>query len=130
MQLIIASHGEMALGVHKTLSMLVGERDNIHAICAYVKGCSFNEECQRILDKYPDEVICIACDLTGGSVFQNACRFANERIHVLGSINLVLLMELVMKNNVDVQECHHMLEQAKEHMQLFEKKEINEELFF
>lgn len=130
MQIILASHGGMAEGMYDTLCMLMGKQKNVHYICAYVDDLPFEDTCADLLNVYPEEPICILCDLFGGSVYQSAIRYGNERIHVFGSINLALLLELVYKDDLDDAMCEKLLHDARNHMTYHQQKQDYIEDFF
>lgn len=98
---IIATHGHMAYGMSTTLSMLIGEQENLTIINAYTEECKDpTPEFEKIIEENPDDDIVIMTDLFGGSVNNNAMVMTkNERVHVVTGINLAVVISIVMSDS-------------------------------
>ena len=95
---IIATHGHMAYGIGTTLSMIVGEPENLTIINAYTEECGDpTPEFKKVIDENPDDDIVIMTDVFGGSVNNNAMALtSNKRVHVVTGANLALVISIVM----------------------------------
>ena len=98
---IIATHGHMAYGINTTLSMLIGEQENLTIINAYTDECKDPvPEFEKIIEENPDDDIVIMTDLFGGSVNNNAMQMIkSERVHVVTGINLAVVISIVMSDS-------------------------------
>lgn len=98
---IIATHGRMAYGINTTLSMLVGEQENLTVINAYTEECKAPmPEFERIIKENPEDDIVIMTDLLGGSVNNDALLLTkNERVHVVTGVNLAFVISIVMSDS-------------------------------
>ena len=97
---IIATHGHMAYGIGTTLSMIVGEPENLTIINAYTEECGDpTPEFKKVIDENPDDDIVIMTDVFGGSVNNNAMSLtSNKRVHVVTGANLALVISIVMSD--------------------------------
>lgn len=69
-QYIFASHGTLASGVLNSVELILGKRDNIETLCAYVEeGVDLSQQVDALMAKIPaeDEVI-VLTDIFAGSV--------------------------------------------------------------
>ncbi len=113
-QYIIATHGHMASGIHNSIEILLGNKENIYSIDCYVDDKDVEKEIKDITEiKYPNEDILIFTDLYGGSVNQIATRIANDRIHVVTGINLALVLELITLDKITPEDINAAIEGAK-----------------
>lgn len=117
---IIATHGSMASGVKHTLSILIGEKENLLFIDAYTNNIPLEEQIHQLLSCIPEsDSIVIFTDLTGGSVNQTVLRFLGDtRIHVISGFNLALILELMLTADEEAleQSILSSIELAKEQM--------------
>lgn len=97
---MIACHGQMAQGVVSALKIIIGERENISYLNAYVEGTELAKDIRRYFDELPtgDEVI-ILTDLYGGSVNQELFSYGQRsNVQLVSGFNLALVLELALSD--------------------------------
>lgn len=95
---LIATHGEMASGIASTIQLLVGERDDITYIDAYVKDDFIAEEVKQFFNTYAEDDILVFTDLLAGSVNRELMLYVGERVHIIAGFNLPLLLECLLSD--------------------------------
>lgn len=100
MRYVIACHGEMASGIKKTIEMLIGKRENLYCLTAYVNSQDFHTEVKQLLDSFPpDEMIYVFTDIFGGSVNQTILPFLNcYKIQLISGMNLPLILDFILRD--------------------------------
>lgn len=98
-QYIFASHGTLASGVLHSAELILGKRDNVMTLCAYVdEGVDLSQQVDALMAKIPagDEVI-VLTDIFAGSVNNEFVRYlSRDGFHLLAGINLPLVIDLFM----------------------------------
>ncbi|MGY5238319.1 PTS sugar transporter subunit IIA [Clostridium tertium] len=100
-KLVVVGHGNFPSGVLSSVSLLVGENENIIGLDLDVNETheGFENKLKEILDNN-DKVIVLA-DLTGGAPHQIAARLILESSklnqYIISGINLALVVDLAMK---------------------------------
>ena len=93
-QIIIASHGGLALGMKKTVEFFGGT--NIEYIEQTMTDTGFNNNAKEMLEKYKEYNCIVFTDLYGGSVNQCFYRLLNDYSFLLVTgMNLAVIMECV-----------------------------------
>lgn len=93
-QIIIASHGGLALGMKKTVEFFGGT--NIEYIEQTMTDTGFNNKAKEMLEKYKEYNCIVFTDLYGGSVNQCFYRLLNDySFHLVTGMNLAVIMECV-----------------------------------
>ncbi len=93
MHYLIATHSLMAEGLADAAKLLIGQRDDISIITAYVDNDNFEKEFYEKLDTILDEYIIVLTDLLGGSVNQVVTKYrGSKRLEIITGVNLALLM--------------------------------------
>lgn len=99
-QIIIASHGGLALGMKKTVEFFGGS--NIEYLEQTMTDTGFNEKAREILEKHKHKNCIVFTDLYGGSVNQIFYRLLNDYdFHLVTGMNLSVIMECVFAS-VDI----------------------------
>ncbi|MDO4378129.1 MAG: PTS sugar transporter subunit IIA [Erysipelotrichia bacterium] len=117
MKYIIASHGKMAWGMKKTIEMLIGEREDLFALTAYVESQDFLVEVKTLLKKFAkDELIYIFTDILGGSVSQTIAMILSEyNIQLISGVNLPLVLQIILRDeSLSDEEIDKLVEQARQ----------------
>ncbi len=117
MKYVIASHGEMAQGMKKTIEMLIGEKENLFALTAYVESQDFLTEVETLLKRFlKDEPIYIFTDILGGSVSQTIAAFLNKyKIQLISGMNLPLVLQIILcEEMLSDEEIEKLIEQARQ----------------
>ncbi|MHC5227819.1 PTS sugar transporter subunit IIA [Enterococcus sp. LJL99] len=117
--IILASHGELALGMKQTASVIIGENDNIIAFSAYgEQDLPIKESLiQTVKHHYLNNKIYIVTDILGGSVNTEAMQLTNEfpEITVLSGMNLPLIISLATKTTkISVEELDLILSESRQ----------------
>lgn len=99
-QILCMSHGPLAKGMIETLSIIVGDLDNIDFRCAYVDG---NNDVEMIIDDYLKESMgnetIVVTDIFGGSINNEWLRRLPDlsKVYLISGMNLSLLVDLYLK---------------------------------
>ena len=99
-QILCMSHGPLAKGMIETLSIIVGDLDNIDFRCAYVDG---NNDVEMIIDDYLKESMgnetIVVTDIFGGSINNEWLRRLPDlsKLYLISGMNLSLLVDLYLK---------------------------------
>lgn len=102
--ILLISHGEMALGTKKAVEMIVGDVSNLHALCLSENidiqtfRKAFYEEIQKF--DFRDQLIIVA-DLASGSPYISAIEILDENklltnSFLISGFNLYLIIGMVM----------------------------------
>lgn len=98
-QILLASHGNLAAGMKSSLDMIGGDHSNVSAICAYLPDSpDLKETLQAKVDALAegDELI-IVTDVLGGSVNTEASQFRDvPGVYVVTGMNLGLVLSLAL----------------------------------
>ena len=66
---LIVTHGKMADGMAQSIEMVLGKRNDLTWLCAYVDGKSLSELIDPVIEAYDDsDEIVIFTDISHGSV--------------------------------------------------------------
>lgn len=121
-QILLASHGPLAGAMKETIRFILGKKDNIHTLCAYVDNDSMDLE--ALVDKWvsrmeEESTWVVLTDVFGGSVnneFMN--RLSQKKFHLLAGMNLPLLAELAAYKDIpDENEIKRILSDARASIQ-------------
>lgn len=98
-QIILASHGNLAKGMKDTLNMIIGDVSMVEAFSSYRdEEVNTKEAIVAIIkENYDKKDIFILTDILGGSVNTEIMSLINKypKIHVLSGMNLPLVISLV-----------------------------------
>lgn len=98
MQIILASHGNLAKGMKDTLNMIIGDVSMVEAFSSYRdENVNVRDAVEEIIkEKYSKEDIFILTDILGGSVNTEMMSLIKEypKIHVLSGMNLPVVISL------------------------------------
>lgn len=97
-QIILASHGDLAKGMKDTLNMIIGDVSMVEAFSSYRDECvNVRDAVEEIIkEKYNKEDIFVLTDILGGSVNNEMMSLIKDypKIHVLSGMNLSLVITL------------------------------------
>ncbi|MBA1433856.1 PTS sugar transporter subunit IIA [Bombilactobacillus bombi] len=95
---ILVSHGKLASGMKSMLEVILGKRDDIVAIDAYIDDFDFEKSIQNIInhsDLNKDKLIFVS-DLLGGSVNNYLLNYlSTKNIYIITGMNSSLLLTLL-----------------------------------
>lgn len=96
MHFIVATHSNMAAGIKDAVSRMIGARDNISYLTAYVRSDDFQKEFLDELARIPDDQIIMLTDLLAGSVNQVAMKYRGpKKLDVVTGVNLALALRVL-----------------------------------
>jgi mannose/fructose-specific phosphotransferase system component IIA len=105
-RIILASHGDLAVGMRGTIEMILGKREDLVAFSLTPEGKTtalVDQITKEIAGSRSDETI-IVTDLIGGSVHTALAVLVGEPgIHLLSGMNLSLLLELLLLPDGEIQ---------------------------
>ncbi len=120
-QIILASHGEMANGVLDTLSLIYGNCPNVHSVTLKREDSISVKE--RVIEQIKffnkDDEIYIVTDIFGGSVNTEMIDLIieNSNITVLSGMNLSLVLGLLTSgHSISKKDLKRIIEESKQQM--------------
>lgn len=131
-QIILASHGDLAKGMKDTLSMIIGDVSMVDAFSSYRnEDVNVREAVEKIVkEKYSEADIFIFTDILGGSVNTEMMSLIKEypKIHVISGMNLPivisvatqveevsesLLQQIIQESQQGIVDCNKLLNEFK-----------------
>lgn len=97
-KIVIASHSYLAEGMKKTVEFILGERQNISVMTAYIEeDFEIEEEIEKLFTELSDgDELIVVVDILGGSVSNAFAQFLiKEKFYLVSGMNLPLLLELI-----------------------------------
>lgn len=119
MKLLLGSHGRMASGIKSSLQVLVGtDAEKITVIDAYTEGVNIDKELEEFFSALDDsEEVLMLSDLYGGSVNQKMYLYLERpNTYLIAGVNLALVVELLLKEELDKETILDVIDQAKNAM--------------
>lgn len=102
-QIILASHGNLAKGMKDTLNMIIGDVSMVEAFSSYRDEEIDTREAIKVIIKenYDKKDIFILTDILGGSVNTEMMTLISKypKIHVLSGMNLPLAISLATQSD-------------------------------
>ncbi|MFL0167427.1 PTS sugar transporter subunit IIA [Candidatus Clostridium helianthi] len=102
-QIILASHGDLAKGMKDTLGMIIGDVSTVEAFSSYRnEEVNVRETVEKIVrEKYIEADIFIFTDILGGSVNTEMMSLIKEypKIHVISGMNLPIIISVATQAN-------------------------------
>ena len=131
-QIILASHGNLAKGMKDTLNIIIGDVSMVEAFSSYRdENLNIRDAVEVIVkEKYTKADIFILTDILGGSVNTEMMSLIKEypKIHVLSGMNLPvvislatqtdkisedLLQEIIQESQQGIIDCNKLLNECK-----------------
>lgn len=131
-QIILASHGDLAKGMKDTLNMIIGDVSMIEAFSSYRDEYVNTREAIKniVKENYDRKNIFILTDIFGGSVNTEVMSLISKypKIHVFSGMNLPLvislatqvneisessLQEIIQESKNGIVDCNKLLEEYK-----------------
>lgn len=101
-EIILVSHGRLALGMLDSLHLIVGETDNLTAYAAYVSGdeTDYVQEITQRVTAAPQTQFIILTDILGGSVNTNLTQLLRQftNVYLITGMNLSLALQFMTIN--------------------------------
>ncbi|MEG0520772.1 MAG: PTS fructose transporter subunit IIA [Erysipelotrichaceae bacterium] len=100
-KILIATHGKMAEGIKSAASIIVGEKQNVSFINAYVEDISLKDQLTEYFKDYqPSDEIIVLTDIFGGSVNQALIPYIQSHgIYLITGVNLAVTLEIIMQDD-------------------------------
>ena len=120
-KVLIVTHGKLAEGIVNTLNMLIGDKQDITYINAYIDSGDFTIQAEDFLKKYQhNSQIIVFTDLNGGSVNQKFAQLKScYSFHLITGFNLPLVLEVILTDvQLSDENLTEIIEQSKQEMQL------------
>lgn len=98
MRFIMATHGNFAKGIKESTELILGEFENLEALCCYTEtNFNLDNEIEKILKNHSKEEIIVVTDIAGGSVNNGFLQRIgeNKNLHIISGLNLPLMIELL-----------------------------------
>lgn len=132
-KILIATHGYFADGIMSSLKLLVGEREEITIINAYVDESDVTKQYDAFFETLSvgDETI-VFTDLYGGSVNQQLFKYTERYKAVLiTGFNLPILLEVLLaQETVTKEKALQLVENCRNELKVVEPEKKEEEAFF
>ncbi len=111
----ISSHGHLASGIKSSLTILLGNVDNITVFDAFVDESSVAEHLDDFYKSVSDsETVILLSDIYGGSVNQTMSLYADRpNTTLIAGINMPLVIELLSREGVTRKEISDIVEQSR-----------------
>ena len=96
MEVVLASHSNLAKGMYETVSLIMGKQKKLHYLTAYVED-DFSDQFEKVVAPIAEQQIIFVTDLLGGSVNSQLMRKAekNPNYLLVAGMNLPFVIELV-----------------------------------
>ena len=98
MEIVLASHSNLSVGMKETTEFIMGKQDNLHAIAAYVEeGKSVGDQLEELVSSLATNEVLFITDLKGGSVNSAVSEYmiGKEKYLLISGMNLALVLELL-----------------------------------
>ena len=98
MEIVLASHSNLSVGMKETTEFIMGKQDNLHANAAYVEeGKSVGGQLEVLVSSLATNEVLFITDLKGGSVNSTVSEYmiGKEKYFLISGMNLALVLELL-----------------------------------
>lgn len=99
MEIILVSHGKLALGMQDTLKLIVGAVSNLTAYAAYLDGdeTRYVHKITKKVEAHVNTQFIILTDILGGSVNTNMTQLLakHKNVRLIAGMNLPLVLQIV-----------------------------------
>ena len=118
---LIITHGKLAAGYMDTIRIILGEVENLTAICVYTDDETIETKMADYFSKIaPEDEVVVFNDLKEGSVNQYFVKLLNQKnLYVITGINLPVIIDFVLaspKEPLSDQKVTEMVESAREQL--------------
>lgn len=118
-KVLIATHAQMAEGIKSTAEFIIGEKNNLTFINAYINDIPFKDELDHFKkDLSEEDEVVILTDILAGSVNQEVTQLTDRpHTHVITGVNLPLVLGVALANDttyLDGDQLNKIIADAKE----------------
>lgn len=133
-KVILASHGAFAQGALESVSMIIGEQENVTAYHMHPgeNAADFAEELRAELAASPETEYLILTDLYGASVCSALMQLSiYENVRVFSGMNLCLILEILTSypNPLTDRDIEEILSTARDGIKLVKMENTEQEEF-
>jgi mannose/fructose-specific phosphotransferase system component IIA len=120
-EIVLVSHGQLAVGMLDTLQMIIGKVTNVHAIAAYSDDNTtrYIDTIRQMIAEKGEKDFFIITDIMGGSVNTEVSQIlrTNPHVRIITGMNLPLLMALITYSGpIDEQSIQHIVSEAQKNV--------------
>ncbi|MBU5591559.1 PTS sugar transporter subunit IIA [Clostridium sp. MSJ-4] len=117
-KILIASHGKYADGVKSATNIIIGNKENVHYLNAYVSEESVEEQMNNFFKEVnEDDEVIILTDIYGGSVNQKIFPYLKrENVYIISGFNLAVVLEILLlssEEKVSLDQLRNIVEEGK-----------------
>ena len=117
MKYIIAGHGQYPQGTLDTVTLLVGNRDDIFIVSASPENNDYQQKLTDYMVKYENEGLVIFTDLVIGSVNQYCAQcLKTHSFELISGYNLALILEIILQSDLSSQQIDEIVERSKQQL--------------
>ncbi|MGX7198004.1 PTS sugar transporter subunit IIA [Enterococcus olivae] len=131
-KILIATHGHFAEGIKSSLTILLGERNEVTTVSAYVDETDVTKEYEAFFTSVmPEDEAIVFTDLYGGSVNQQLFTLSEQynAIQITG-FNLPILLEIILSpDKVTKDKAKDLIEACREELKVVEPEHQEEDFF-
>jgi len=118
-KVLIATHAQMAEGIKSTAEFIIGEKNNLTFINAYINDIPFKDELDHFKkDLNEEDELVILTDILAGSVNQEVTQLTDRpHTHVITGVNLPLVLGIALANDttyLDADQLNKIIADAKD----------------
>ena len=114
MKFVLAGHGLYPQGVLETIELLIGRREDVYVVIEAVENDDYKSLVDDLIAAHEEEGLVVFTDILEGSVNQYFMRkLKDHRFYLITGFNIALLLELLLKNDLNAQEIAATVEMSK-----------------
>lgn len=100
---VLASHGTLAEGMKSSIELIMGDRQKIETLCAYIDDSNIHDQIKEVMSRNnPKETLLVITDLFGGSVNNAFLEYLQDKkFYLIAGMNLSLLLQLMLIKDED-----------------------------
>lgn len=132
-KILIATHGYFADGVMSSLNLLVGKREEVTIINAYVDESDVTKQYDAFFEKLlPEDETIVFTDMYGGSVNQQLFNYTEQyKAILITGFNLPILLEVLLApEKITKEKALQLVESCRNELKVVEPENKEEEAFF
>ena len=115
MRYLLISHGLLSKGALDTAKLILGELPNVEYLSVIIDSTieSTYAEIEKVINNNPNDQWLIITDILGGTPFNAAYRYLskNKNVCVYAGFNLPILLELFMRNDLQMSEIEEFIKE-------------------
>lgn len=114
MKFILAGHGQYPKAVLNTLTLFLGEREDIYIVSEDCETDEYKHTIDQLINNYEKEGMLVFTDFLEGSINQYFMRkLRNHQFYLITGFNLAVLLENLLQHEFTKQKIIETIEMAK-----------------